>query len=174
MTLSRILRLAALAALVALAAAACKREPTPEATTPVPRKAPAAAASGDYDEHSYAEPDKVAIEDLALELALDFDARTISGTATYTLDWRDEGADALVLDTRDLTIERAEGEAAGGGWQPLQFELAERDDLLGSKLTIQAPERNGRIRVAYRTSPQASGLQWLDASMTQGKATPFM
>ena len=175
MTLSRILRLAALAALVALAVAACKREPTPAATTAAPAPKPQAAAeSGDYDEHSYAEPDKVAIDDLALDLALDFDARTISGTATYTLDWRDDTATALVLDTRDLTIERAEGEGAGGAWQPLQFELAGRDDLLGSKLTIQAPERNARIRVSYRTSPEASGLQWLEASMTEGKATPFM
>ncbi len=175
MTLSRILRLAALAALVALAVAACKREPTPAATTATPAPKPQAAAdSGDYDEHSYAEPDKVAIDDLALDLALDFDARTISGTATYTLDWRDEAATELVLDTRDLTIERAEGEGEGGSWQPLQFELAGRDDLLGSKLTIQAPERNARIRVAYRTSPAASGLQWLEASMTEGKATPFM
>src|SRR5690606_2121999 len=49
-----------------------------------------------------------------------------------------------------------------------------RDDLLGSKLTIQVPERNEHVRVAYSTSPEASGLQWLDAAMTEGKATPFM
>ena len=119
MTLSRILRLAALVALVALAAAACKREPTSAATAAAPAPKPQAAAdTGDYDEHSYAEPDKVAIDDLALDLALDFGARTISGTATYTLDWRDDTATALVLDTRDLTIERAEGEGAGGAPSP--------------------------------------------------------
>ncbi|NLA67248.1 MAG: M1 family metallopeptidase [Gammaproteobacteria bacterium] len=172
MTLSRFLRLAALAALVLLAVAACKREPAPADVAPAP-KPQAAADSGDYDEHSYAEPDKVAIDDLALDLALDFDARTISGTATYTLDWRDDAATGLVLDTRDLAIERVEGEGAGG-WQPLEYALAGRDDLLGSKLTIQVPERNARVRVAYRTSPSASGLQWLDASMTEGKSTPFM
>jgi leukotriene-A4 hydrolase len=173
MTLSRTLRLAALAALVLFAAAACKREQTP-VETPVAPKPHATASGDDYDEHSYAEPDKVAIDDLALDLALDFDARTISGTATYTLDWRDDTATELVLDTRDLTIERVEGQGEGGAWQPLEHALAGRDDLLGSKLTIQAPQRNAHIRVAYRTSPQASGLQWLEASMTEGKATPFM
>ncbi|MEN1972290.1 M1 family metallopeptidase [Luteimonas sp. MJ204] len=173
MTLSRTLRLAAIAALVLFALVACKREPTPTDAPPAPK--PQAAASGDdYDEHSYAEPDKVAIDDLALDLALDFDARTISGTATYTLDWRDDAATELVLDTRDLKIERVEGEGEGGAWQPLEYALAGRDDLLGSKLTIQAPERNAHIRVAYSTVPEASGLQWLDAAMTQGKATPFM
>lgn len=175
MTLSRILRLAALAALVVVAVAACKREAAPATPDPAAsRPAPAAPASDDYDEHSYAEPDKVVIDDLALDLALDFEARTISGTANYTLEWRDDAATELVLDTRDLTIERVEGEAANGSWLPLQFELGERDDLLGSRLAIQAPERNARIRVAYRTSPEASGLQWLDAEMTGGKATPFM
>ena len=173
MTLSRLFRLAAVAALVLFAVAACKREPT-QAEVPVAPKPQAASSSDDYDEHSYAEPDKVAIDDLALDLALDFDARTIRGTATYTLDWRDEAATELVLDTRDLAIERVEGEAGQDVWQPLQFEVAGRDALLGSKLTIQAPERNPRIRVAYRTSPDASGLQWLEAAMTEGKATPFM
>ncbi|MBB1473544.1 M1 family metallopeptidase [Luteimonas sp. MC1782] len=173
MTLSRTLRLAALAALALAAVVACKREPTPPPAAATPPPA-AAATSGDYDEHSYAEPDKVAIDDLALALAIDFGSRTLAGTATYTLDWRDPEAKELVLDTRDLAIERVEGEAEGGAWQPLQHTLAARDALLGSKLTIAAPERNARIRVSYRTSPEASGLQWLDAAMTQGKATPFM
>lgn len=34
--------------------------------------------------------------------------------------------------------------------------------------------RNPRVRITYRTSPQASGLQWLEPSMTEGKQLPFM
>lgn len=157
----------------AMLAAGCQREPTPDTSTPNPGKQ-AAVAAEDRDEHSYAEPDQVAITALALELALDFDSRTLAGTATYTLDWKADDADQLVLDTRDLAIERVEGLSAAGQWQPLQHVLAERDALLGSKLSIEVPERDKQVRVAYRTSPDASGLQWLTPAMTEGGELPFM
>ena len=158
--------------LVALALAGCDRAPSPEAATPVPaRDTPVAAA--DRDEHSYAEPSRVVIDDLALDLDLDFDSRTLAGTATYTLEWKDDAAAELALDTRELTIERVEGEA-NGQWQPLEFALDAAHASLGSRLVVQAPERNARIRVAYRTAPGASGLQWLTPEMTEGKQLPFM
>ncbi|HST43709.1 MAG TPA: M1 family metallopeptidase [Luteimonas sp.] len=153
--------------------AGCKREEAPVSTSAEGKSRPAAQAPADVDEHSYAEPEKVAIRDLALDLRLDFNGKRISGTATYALDWKARDATQLVLDTRDLTIERVEGEA-NGQWQPLKYQLGTRDALFGSRLSIEAPARNARIRIAYRTSPQASGLQWLEPSMTEGKSTPFM
>src|SRR5690606_39964497 len=68
---------------------------------------------------------------------------------------------------------KVEGEA-GGAWSPLEFTLAERDPLLGSALLIETPERNAKVRVTYRTSPEASGLQWMTPEMTSGKRLPFM
>ncbi|HZV39036.1 MAG TPA: M1 family metallopeptidase, partial [Pseudoxanthomonas sp.] len=139
-----------------------------------PAAKPAAAApSRAHDESSYAEPDKVVIKDLALDLAVDFDKKQIGGTATYTLDWKDQKATQLVLDTRALTIEKVEGEA-GGQWAPLKYALADADKIYGSKLTIETPQRNGKVKIAYHTSPEASGLQWLDPAMTEGKRLPFM
>jgi aminopeptidase N len=79
-----------------------------------------------------------------------------------------------VLDTRDLAISKVEGAGKDGQWQPLQYVLADADPLLGSKLTIDAPERNATIRVTYATSPEASGLQWLEPAMTEGGKQPFM
>lgn len=158
-------------ALAVLALAGCSREPSPDAATPVPMKETAVAA--DRDEHSYAEPTQVVVDDLALDLDLDFDSRTLAGTATYTLDWKDDDATELVLDTRALTIERVEGEA-DGQWSPLQFALDAPHPTLGSRLAIQVPQRNARVRVTYRTSPEASGLQWLTPEMTEGKRLPFM
>ncbi|WP_051176373.1 M1 family metallopeptidase [Luteimonas mephitis] len=157
----------------AVALAGCQRDAADTATS-TPTAKPAAAAPASVDEHSYAEPGKVAIDDLALDLKIDFDARTISGTATYTLDWKDKDARQLVLDTRDLSIDKVEGESKDGQWQPLQYGLAERDAIFGSKFTIEAPERNAHIRVTYATSPEASGLQWLEPAMTEGKQLPFM
>lgn len=127
----------------------------------------------DYDEHSYAEPRKVAITDIALELVVDFDNHTLAGTATYTLDWKDADAVELVLDTRGLVIKSAQAKV-DEHWQPLKFALDQADPVLGKKLTIPAPDQPNVIRIAYQTSPQASGLQWLTPEMTQGGKLPFM
>ncbi|MDN5781553.1 MAG: M1 family metallopeptidase [Luteimonas sp.] len=157
----------------AVALAGCQRDAA-QTATPTPTAKPAMTAAANPDEHSYAEPGKVAITDLALDLKVDFDTKTISGTATYTLDWKDKGARQLVLDSRDLSIDKVEGEGKDGAWQPLQYGLAKRDAIFGSKFTIEAPEQNAHIRVTYTTSPDASGLQWLDPAMTEGKQLPFM
>jgi len=158
-------------------AAGCSKEPA------APTAAPAAQPSADtavkavnrsHDESSYAEPDKVVIKDLGLDLKLDFDSRQIGGTATYTLEWKDKAAKQLVLDTRELTIEKVEAVAADGSAAPLQFALAPADKVFGSKLTIEAPAQPGKVRVTYHTAPTASGLQWLEPSMTEGKQLPFM
>ena len=165
-----------LSAVAVLAAAGCARESAPPAEPAAPATKPEAAVTVDpaRDEFSYAEPDKVRVQDLSLDLAVDFDAKQISGTATYTLDWIDPKANTLVLDTRDLTITKVEAAGKDGTYGVLQYALADADPLLGSKLTVQVPERNATVRIAYKTSPEASGLQWLAPSMTEGKKQPFM
>ena len=87
--------------------AGCAKEPAAPTVDPVAQK-PAAAVntvSRSHDESSYAEPDKVVIKDLALDLKVDFDTKQIGGTATYTLEWKDKAAKQLLLDTRELTID---------------------------------------------------------------------
>ncbi|WAC62877.1 M1 family metallopeptidase [Pseudoxanthomonas sp. SL93] len=163
--------LALLLSCAAVLAAGCSKEP--ETTAVATPKKPAVAKVVDQDEHSYAEPQKVVITDLALDIAVDFDTRTIGGSATYTLDWKDKAATQLVLDTRDLTIDKVEGEA-NNAWAPLQYALAAKDPVLGSKLTIETPARNAKVKVTYKSSPEASGLQWLTPEMTEGKQLPFM
>ncbi|RDZ27355.1 M1 family metallopeptidase [Lysobacter silvisoli] len=163
--------------LAAALAAACSRDAAPPAqgtATPAANTETAVTPAAVVDAHSYAEPGKVRIDDLALQLAVDFEHKQLGGSATYTLNWVDKSATQLVLDTRDLTIDKVVGERSDGKWNDLKFALAPADKLLGSKLTIEAPDRNARIRVSYKTSPEASGLQWLTPAMTEGKKTPFM
>ena len=117
--------LALLLSCAAVLAAGCSKEP--ESTPVAAPKKPAVAQVADHDEHSYAEPQKVAIADLALDIAVDFDAKTIGGTATYTLDWKDKDNKQLVLDTRDLAIDKVESLEMGGVWKPLEYTLAEAD-----------------------------------------------
>ena len=62
-----------------------------------------------HDVNSYAEPDKVVIKHLALDLGVDFDKKVLAGTATLDLDWKDPDARSVVLDTRDLDIAKIEG-----------------------------------------------------------------
>ncbi len=159
----------------AVMAAGCSRDaaPVPEAAPAKPQPV-AVKVDRSQDESSYAEPGKVVITDLALDLAVDFDKKTIGGTATYKLDWKDKSATQLVLDTRALTLSKVEGDDGKGNWTPLKYALAANDKIFGSKLTIETPARNPSVRIAYQTSPEASGLQWLEPSMTEGKKLPFM
>ncbi|MBV2208997.1 MAG: M1 family metallopeptidase [Thermomonas sp.] len=162
-----------IAAALGVGLVGCQGSQAPEAAQSA-AAAPAASAEKIVDEHSYAQPEKVRTTDIALDLAVNFDQKTISGTATYSLDWVDQKATQLVLDTRDLTINKAEGETADGKWEPLKFALSDKDKVLGSALTIETPNRPAKVRVTYVTSPEASGLQWLAPAMTEGGKQPFM
>ncbi|MGQ4582419.1 leukotriene A4 hydrolase C-terminal domain-containing protein [Lysobacter sp. F60174L2] len=158
----------------AVVAGGCSRDGAPTGDTTATPDTGAAASAAEYDSLSYAQPDQVRIKDLALELAVDFDSKQISGSATYQLDWTNPEATQLVLDTRDLAIEKVVGERSDDKWVDLKFDLADADERLGSKLTIEAPQQPERIRVTYETSPEASGLQWLTPAMTEGGEQPFM
>ena len=85
--LSRLVLSLSIAAALGLPAAGCTKSPAPAAAATDAK--PAAAVEKVVDEHSYAEPAKVRTNDLALDLAIDFAKKTISGTATYSLDWVD-------------------------------------------------------------------------------------
>lgn len=132
------------------------------------RAAPAA------DPQSYAEPERVRVTRLALDLEVDFARRELAGQAELTLDWRDPAARELVLDTRDLRIEKVEALAVGGAPRAVPFRLDARDPVLGSALHIDTGGPAAAVRIRYRTAPEASGLQWLTPAQTAGKKHPFL
>ncbi len=126
------------------------------------------------DPHSYAQPDKVVVTHLSLDLHMDFARRQLRGTATLTLDWKDAKARELVLDTSDLKIDSVHETFGDRAENPLKFSLAAAQKNMGRKLTILAPHHPGTVRIAYTTSPEAGGLQWLTPAQTAGKKQPFM
>lgn len=133
-----------------------------------------AASDRAGDEHSYAEPDKVVVRDLGLSLVLDFDQRVLRGHADLHLTWKDPEHRRLWLDTRDLVIEKVLGKRRDSGWYRLRWKLEPADPVLGSKLAIELRQPYETVRIRYRTSPSASGLQWLTPEMTRGGRLPFM
>src|SRR4249919_750946 len=130
-------------------------------------------AMSSHDPSSYAEPEKVVVTQLDHNLNVDFAKKVLAGSTTLDLDWKDPAATTLVLDTRDLDIASAEAFDAGA-WAPVKFKLADKDNILGSKLSITLPKQVSKVRINYASRPEASGLQWLAPSLTMGKKTPFM
>jgi leukotriene-A4 hydrolase len=131
-------------------------------------------AHAEADPHSYAQPDKVRVSALALDLEVSFEQHQLSGSAELSLDWHDPAARELVLDTRDLHIEKIEATDKAGNWAPARFAMGKPDPRLGSALHIALGEQNDKVRIVYKTSPDAFGLQWLDPAQTAGKQQPFM
>jgi aminopeptidase N len=120
------------------------------------------------DIHSYARPDEVRVTHVALDLRADFDARVLSGTATLSLR-RNSSAREVVLDIKGLEIQKITG-----GGADLKFALGDEDKILGRPLTVQLPPNVAEITIAYRTSPDAGALQWLQPSQTAGGKRPYL
>ena len=125
------------------------------------------------DVHSYANPAAVRVRHVDLDWDVLFDQKILKGTATLTIE-RTSQTEPLILDTRDLKIERVETSVNGSSYSPTTFTVGTSDKFLGAPLTIPLPAGTTRVRVQYSTSPGASGLQWLDPAQTAGKKDPFM
>jgi len=103
-----------------------------------------------------------------LELNVNFATSRIEGTATLEL--AEPAAGPLDLDTRDLEIKNVTDTKGNS----LEWELAQKDDILGTCLRIQLPEGTASLTVDYATSPTASALQWLEPAQTDGGKHPYL
>jgi leukotriene A-4 hydrolase/aminopeptidase len=127
------------------------------------------------DFHSYSKPQTIRVRHVELDWNVLFDKKILQGTATLTIERALKTKDAtLVLDTRDLKIEKVEASSGDAKYAATEFQLGAADKILGAPLTINLPANAARVRIHYATSPNASGLQWLEPLQTAGKKTPFM
>ena len=122
------------------------------------------------DVHSYAEPTKAVAQHLDLNIAVNFDSKTISGTASYDIDNLAKGTE-IVFDTRGLQIEKV---TLGDNQEETTFRLGDADKFLGQPLYITIKPETKRINIQYKTSPDAAALQWLNPQQTAGKVHPFL
>jgi leukotriene-A4 hydrolase len=131
--------------------------------------------AADRDAHSFANPEHVRVRHVDLDIATDFDARVIRGTATLAVERTSKDLkQPVVLDTRGLKVEAVEASADGTTFARAAFELGKADSILGQSLTIQLPETVKAVRVTYATGPNATALQWLSPKQTAGKTHPML
>jgi len=123
---------------------------------------------------TYANTDAFVTKHLLLDLTADFGAKTLRGTAELQLERRDPGATELVLDTRDLQIQKTETASGNGSWAATMFRLDPSTPAFGSALRVTVPADADCVRITYASSPSAKGLQWLTPAQTSGKKQPFL
>ncbi len=173
--LARILSFAAL-----LSMTACR----PPSSDPVP---PASDESSDpvpsaVDVHSAARPTEVVVRHVGLDLTVDFEARVLSGIASMQIERLDPTA-VLRLDTRGLEVSKVEvaqspphAPANPDAWAPTTWKLEDASPIFGAPLVVTLPPGGtaNAVRIHYRTSPGATGLQWLSPAQTAGGKAPFL
>jgi aminopeptidase N len=155
-----------------LMVAACRVSDEDKVAQPAPEAAaiaPILTTPDAQDVHSYARPLEARVHHVALDLAVDFDARRIGGTATLDID-RKPDAREIVLDDKGLEIESV----ADGSGQPLAFKVGAKDANLGSPLAIALRPDTRRIAIRYKSAPDAEALQWLTPEQTAGKKRPYL
>lgn len=166
------------AALISISLAACQSETTtPNEQMVEAETKPAVMAARKItkdDKFTYANYDEVQVTHLDLDLDVKFDAKVLDGMATVTFKRIAPAAKTIVLDTKDLLIKAVATSTSDEEWTPADYTLGDADEMMGSKLTVNIGENDKHVRISYRTSPEAEGLQWLSPAQTAGKKKPYL
>ena len=122
------------------------------------------------DTHSYAKPLEARVANVDLDLALDFDAKRVAGTATLDVIAK-PGIRQVVLDSKGLQVAKITDSAG----KPLAYNLGATDEAKGAPLTVTLPgDGEQRIVIHYASAPNAEALQWLSPEQTAGKKQPYL
>lgn len=134
-----------------------------------PKAAAILATPDAVDVHSHARPLEARVTHLALDLTVDFAAKRIGGLATLDIE-RKADAKEIILDDKGLEVE-AVTDAAG---QSLDYKVGAADPNIGAPLAIALRPDTKRIRIKYKSAPDAGALQWLTPEQTAGKKHPYL
>jgi aminopeptidase N len=121
------------------------------------------------DPHSYFDDSQPRATRWFLRLLVDFDSRILGGEATLMFP-RPAGG-TLDLDTKGLALHRAWNPLTG---QDLPYLLGPEEPVLGRRLRLDLPPDTHAVTLAYETSPDALGLQWLEPAQTEDGRHPFL
>ncbi len=121
------------------------------------------------DNHTYAKPEEAVITHLDWDAAIDFDSKTITATAVFTISTSDN-AKEIIFDTNDLTISEIKDEEGNA----LSFNVGEDQSFLGSPLTVNLNNSTKKVSISYTTSSDAEALQWLNPKQTADGLAPYL
>ncbi|HLF64837.1 MAG TPA: M1 family metallopeptidase [Saprospiraceae bacterium] len=121
------------------------------------------------DAHSFARPEEVVTTHLTLDLNMNFDSKTITGTAVHTI--QNHGADTFIVDTKGLMIEEVRLDDSDKSVTPL---FGEEDAILGRALKIPVSRKTKTVAIKYSVPRDAAALGWLEPVQTAGKTSPFL
>src|SRR5580698_3995346 len=159
----QVIRIRAAIGLIALLTASCsmnkKNDPKPSIA---------------HDIHSYANPERIQVRHLNLDLKIVFEQQTIQGTAILTIEQHGDGAKQLILDSRALQIDETEVSPDGLKYREAPFVIGKVDKILGAPLQINIAPDTKFVKIRYSTDPTATALQWLAPEQTAGKQRPFL
>ena len=122
------------------------------------------------DPHSYNDASQPEVARLSWKARVDFDSRVLEAEAALELREAAKADGPLDLDTRDLTVDAVTDESG----KQLDCAVSGVEPILGSRLRLQLPKGTRRVHIRYRTSPNATALQWLTPAQTAGGRHPFL
>jgi len=121
------------------------------------------------DPSSFSDSSKIITKSLHLALTANLEAGVLSGYADIEISRVEPGAQTLVLDSKDLDISSIESSGS-----QLEYSVGDKVGDFGSPLTITLLPTSDRVRVHYKTSPSASGIQVLQPEQTLGKRHRYL
>lgn len=136
---------------------------------------------------SLSNPHEVQVTHLDWTVIVDFDTRTIKGTATYQLKKHDNNQNArrLDLDTAQLQIDSVRDQTGRTVLEHQLYPVSKSHPHLGSKLSIALLLDTTSVTIHYETSPPppenksstsqlSLAAQWLHPNQTVGKRYPYL
>jgi leukotriene-A4 hydrolase len=120
------------------------------------------------DPHTFANPDVAVVKHLSLDLTVDFQKNILFGNAKLDIKV-DSNANEIILDTRDLKIERVLADNSEA-----KFILGDSVPFMGRALKIPITPQTKSVTVFYSSTPGAAAVQWLTPEQTAGGKSPFL
>ena len=107
------------------------------------------------DQHSFANPKVARTKHLDLDITIDFESQTITGTAEYDLD--PNAGNEIVFDMKHLLIDKVQVDG-----QTVKHKYGSEDSLFGRALIVPLVENSSKVTISYRTTSMSPALQWLN------------